>query len=81
MVSVNANLDLKTYEVFQEGRMNEDLADLCAEELGITFFARDFELPTRTPIKILPISNCSKQSFLNLPESPTSRPEFADLFS
>ena len=43
MVSVNANLDLKTIEVIDTGRMNEDLADLCEEELGITFIARDSE--------------------------------------
>lgn len=43
MVVVNANLDLKTFEVLDTGRMNDDLANLCDEELGITFFARDSE--------------------------------------
>lgn len=41
MVKVNANLDLKTFKVLDTGRMNEDLWDLCREDLGITFVARD----------------------------------------
>ena len=43
MVSVNANLDLSTYEVFKKGRMVEDLIDLCDQPFGITFVARDTE--------------------------------------
>ncbi len=41
MVSVNANLDLKSFEVLKTGRLNEALADLCDADLGITFVARD----------------------------------------
>ncbi|MEZ5039991.1 MAG: hypothetical protein R2828_08865 [Saprospiraceae bacterium] len=43
MVSINANLDLKTNEVVETGRLNEKFADLCLEEetLGITLVARD----------------------------------------
>lgn len=43
MVRVNANLDLKTFQIFDAGHMDEDLADLCQDELGITFVARDSE--------------------------------------
>ena len=43
MVSINANLDLKTWKVLDTGRMNEDLADLCDQEFGVTFVARDTE--------------------------------------
>ncbi len=41
MVHVNANLDLKTFEVIDTGRLNETLEDLSDDLLYITFIARD----------------------------------------
>lgn len=41
MVHINANLDLKTNEVVETGRLNESLSGLCEEKLYITFVARD----------------------------------------
>lgn len=45
MVKVNANLDLKTFRILDTGRMNDDLWDLCQEDLGVTFVARDTFFP------------------------------------
>ena len=43
MVTINANLDLKTYEILDTARLNETLADLTDEDLGITFVVREEE--------------------------------------
>lgn len=43
MVSVTANLDLLTYEVYKTGNLVEDLYDLHDQPFGIIFVARDTE--------------------------------------
>lgn len=41
MVRINANLDLKTADIIDTGRLNQTLEDLSDDVLFITFVARD----------------------------------------
>ncbi|MEL6941985.1 MAG: hypothetical protein AAFO82_04900 [Bacteroidota bacterium] len=43
MVTVNANMDLKTNECLDTGLLNDVLIDLSESNLGITFIAREEE--------------------------------------